>query len=372
MAILCGVIVQFKVNATDKLARQGTLRLRNSEVETPVFMPCGTYGSVKGLTPDQLTDTGTSILLSNALHLQIRPGHELIKQLGGLHEFMNWEGPILTDSGGYQVFSLGQLVNIDDEGVSLKSPVDGDLIRLTPEVSMEVQQCLGSDIVMVLDHCVANPTDKKRTADALERSILWAKRCMDYYRGDGSVFGILQGGMYEDLRMESLDQLKSVGFPGYAIGGLSVGESNQSMHELLQWYVQELPTGSPRYLMGVGTPTDLLLGIQYGIDMFDCVLPTRNARNGHLFTSQGVVRIRNAYYKNLDKQLDPECNCYTCVNFSTAYLHHLDKRKELLACTLLSLHNLTFYHSLLKGAREAIQTATFEEYISRTVAKWKE
>ena len=370
MVTLCGAIVQFSVEATDKKARRGILRIRQFDVETPVFMPCGTYATVKGFTPSQLEDAGTTILLGNALHLQIRPGHELIKELGGLHQFMHWERPILTDSGGYQIFSLEQRVTVDEEGVTFRSPVDGDLVRLTPEKSMYVQQCLGADIVMALDHCVSNPADRAIAAEALERSLVWAHQCRDSYQGVGSLFGILQGGLHQDLRIHSLERLKALSFPGYAIGGLSVGESNLRMHELLQWYVDEIPTVSPRYLMGVGTPLDLLHCIRYGVDMFDCVMPTRNARNGYLFTSRGIVKIRNAKYKDSESPLDPSCYCYTCKHFSLAYLHHLDRRRELLASTLLSLHNLTYYHDLLTGAKKAIEMASLDTYIARTIAGW--
>lgn len=372
MAMRCGVRkMQFDIVAQHHHARVGRLRLRDFELETPVFMPCGTYGTVKGLTPTQLADTGTTILLGNALHLQIRPGHELIARLGGLHKFMNWPRPILTDSGGYQVFSLGGNVAIDDDGATFRSPLDGDLVRVTPESSMHVQDCLDSDIVMVLDQCDANPSDRHDAKSALNRSNGWAERCRAAYKGNGALFGIVQGGLHIDLRLKSLEFVTALDFDGLAIGGLSVGESNQSMHELLKQFVPEFPTEKIRYLMGVGTPWDLLQCVSYGVDLFDCVLPTRNARNGHLFTSTGVVRIRNSKYIEDDGPIDSHCNCYTCLNFSRAYLNHLDRRGEILAPTLMSLHNVNYYHTLLCGVREAIRDRRLNDFIESTVRAWR-
>lgn len=354
--------MNFEVVATDDHARAGVLTLRNTAVPTPVFMPCGTYGSVKSLTPTQLRDIGTTVLLGNALHLSIRPGHELIEELGGLHQFMQWPGPILTDSGGYQFFSLQEKTKIDDEGVSFQSPIDGSPIRLTPESSMDVQRALGSDIVMVLDQCARYPVSHANARTAMIRSMEWARICRHAYRGEGVLFGITQGSIYEDLRQESLEALTSIGFDGYAIGGLSVGETPDQMYDTLSRIVPSMPQEKPRYLMGVGTPKDLLMSVQAGVDMFDCVLPTRNARNGYAFTSRGIVKIRNAAYKRQFEALDPSCNCYTCEHFSRAYLHHLDKCGEMLASTLMSIHNLYYYHNLMSEIRDSIEQGCFLEY----------
>lgn len=364
--------MKFEVVATDNNARAGVLTIRDTAVPTPVFMPCGTYGTVKSLTPPQLSETGTTILLGNALHLAIRPGHELISELGGLHEFMQWSGPILTDSGGYQIFSLQEKTKIDDDGVSFRSPVDGSPVRLTPESSMDVQRALGSDIVMVLDQCTRYPVSHGDARTAMVRSMQWARICHDSYRGAGVLFGITQGSVYEDLRQESLEILTSIGFDGYAIGGLSVGESPKQMYATLNRIVHAMPREKPRYLMGVGTPKDLLMSVQAGVDMFDCVLPTRNARNGYLFTSKGVVKIRNATYKKQFDALDPSCNCYTCEHFSRAYLHHLDKCGEILASTLMSIHNLYYYQNLMREIRNSIELGCFLEYQERIVQNWEE
>ena len=362
--------MNFEVVATDNNARAGVLTLRHTEVPTPVFMPCGTYGTVKSLTPSQLHEVGTTVLLANALHLAIRPGHELIEQLGGLHQFMKWPGSILTDSGGYQVFSLQEKTKIDDEGVSIQSPIDGSPIRLTPESSMDVQRALGSDIVMVLDQCTRYPVTHANARTAMIRSMEWARICRDAYRGEGVLFGITQGSVYEDLRQESLEALTSIGFDGYAIGGLSVGESPDQMYDTLDRIVPAMPREKPRYLMGVGTPKDLLMSVHAGVDMFDCVLPTRNARNGYVFTSRGIVKIRNAAYKRQLEALDPSCSCYTCENFSRAYLHHLDKCGEILASTLMSIHNLYYYHNLMREIRDAIEQGCFLAYHERIVQSW--
>ena len=364
--------MKFEVVATDGSARMGVLTIRDQSIPTPVFMPCGTYGTVKSLTPPQLRDVGTTILLGNALHLAIRPGHELIEQLGGLHEFMQWPGAILTDSGGYQFFSLQDKTKVDEHGVSLQSPVNGDWIRLTPDFSMEVQQALGSDIVMVLDQCTRYPVSYGDAREAMVRSMRWARMCRDSYRGNGSLFGITQGSVYEDLRQESLQALTSIGFDGYAVGGLSVGESPQQMYETLSQIVPGMTLDKPRYLMGVGTPMDLLMSVQAGIDMFDCVLPTRNARNGYLFTSLGVLKIRNATHKSDSRALDPACSCYTCKHFSRAYLHHLDKCGEILASTLMSIHNLHYYHSLMLGIRESIEESRFAKYKTNIIEGWQQ
>lgn len=372
MVMQCGVIeMQFEVEASDGLARAGKLHCRGRPIETPIFMPCGTYGAVKGLTPVQLIEIGSRVLLSNALHLTIRPGHQLIAELGGLHRFMQWDGPILTDSGGYQMYSLGVNVKIDDQGVTFRSTIDGDLIRITPSSCMDIQNQLGSDIVMVLDECASYDSSRATVLKAMHRSLQWARECRQSYRGSGNLFGIVQGGMDLELRNLHLRKLTEEDFAGYAIGGLSVGEPISAMHRLISEFVPEMPPRTPRYLMGVGTPNDLLHGIRYGVDMFDCVLPTRNARNGYLFTSQGVLRIRNAQFKYDENTLDPSCNCYTCKGFSRAYLHHLDRRKEILAATLLSLHNLHYYHKLMCEARAAIVKGCLLSYIQDTQAGWR-
>ena len=372
MATRCGVnAMDFEVVATDDNARAGVLTVRNNTVYTPVFMPCGTYGTVKSLTPTQLRDVGTTVLLGNALHLSIRPGHELIEEQGGLHQFMQWSGPILTDSGGYQVFSLQEKTKVDDKGVSFQSSVDGSTIRLTPESSMDVQRALGSDIVMVLDQCTRYPVSQEDARTTMVRSMEWARICRDSYSGAGVLFGITQGSVYEDLRQESLEALTSIGFDGYAIGGLSVGESPDQMYDTLSRIVPSMPQGKPRYLMGVGTPKDLLMSVQAGVDMFDCVLPTRNARNGYAFTSRGIVKIRNAAYKRQLEVLDPSCNCYTCEHFSRAYLHHLDKCGEMLASTLMSIHNLYYYHNLMREIRDSIERDCFLEYRDRIIQNWE-
>ena len=363
--------MNFEVVATDNNARTGVLTLRNKKVPTPVFMPCGTYGTVKSLTPSQLHEIGTTVLLANALHLAIRPGHELIEQLGGLHQFMQWPGPILTDSGGYQVFSLQEKTKIDDEGVSFQSPVDGAFVRLTPESSMDVQRALGSDIVMVLDQCTRYPVTHANARTAMIRSMEWARICRDAYRGEGVLFGITQGSIYEDLRQESSEALTSIGFDGYAIGGLSVGESPDQMYDTLDRIVPAMPREKPRYLMGVGTPKDLLMSVHAGVDMFDCVLPTRNARNGYVFTSRGIVKIRNAAYKRQLEALDPSCRCYTCENFSRAYLHPLDQCGEMLASSLMSIHNLYYYHNLMREIRDSIEQGCFLQYHERIIQNWE-
>lgn len=363
--------MKFKVVARDGLARHGRLDLLHGPVDTPVFMPCGTYGSVKGMTPDQLADVGTQILLGNTFHLWILPGDEIIGSLGGLHKFMHWHRPILTDSGGYQVHSLRDLARVDDDGVTFRSPHNGDLLRLTPEKSMSIQQHLGSDIVMAFDECTEYPAPHAAVRESMLRSMEWAKRSRESYDGAGTLFGIVQGGLFEDLRAESMETLRGIGFDGYAVGGLSVGESPKEMFRLLQCVVPTMPSDSPRYLMGVGTPRDLLRGVQLGIDMFDCVMPTRNARNGYLFTSQGVVKIRNARYRDDPNPVDSSCSCTTCLNFSRAYLHLLDKRGEMLGATLMTIHNLHYYHKLMSDVRDAIRMQSLDEFAARTCDQWK-
>ena len=362
----------FEVLATDGAARRGRLATPHGTVETPVFMPCGTYGSVKGMTPVSLNDVGTQILLGNTFHLLLRPGDAEVAALGGLHEFMGWEGPILTDSGGFQVFSLRELRKVSEEGVEFRSPINGDRILLTPERSIEAQRNLGSDVVMSFDECTPYPATEDEARGSMELSMRWAERGREAHgESPNLLFGIVQGGMHANLRRESLDRLTAMGFDGYAIGGLSVGESKDEMNAVLAGIAPHMPQASPRYLMGVGTPEDLIYGVSQGIDMFDCVLPTRNARNGHLFTSAGVVRIRNAVHRSDPAPLDPECTCYTCERFSRAYLHHLDRAGEMLGGMLMTIHNLHFYHSLMAELRAAIEAGTLSRLVPTLAAVWR-
>ena len=366
----------FEVTAQSGASRCGELMLNHGTVTTPVFMPCGTYGSVKALTPTQLKEVGTQILLGNTFHLMLRPGDEVMTQMGGLHGFMNWDRPILTDSGGFQVFSLNDLSRVDETGVTFKSPINGDRVRLDPAISMQMQTALNSDIVMVLDECIRNDATAGTTVsheDAkapMLRSIEWAKASKHAYEGNGALFGIVQGGLFGDLRTQSLEALQEIGFDGYAIGGLSVGEDIEQMNAVLASLLPQMPAGKPRYLMGVGTPSDLVRGVLLGIDMFDCVMPTRNARNGHLFTWDGVIRIRNARFKHDSEPIDPACSCYTCTNFSRAYLHHLDRCGEMLACTLMSIHNLHFYHELMAALRKRIRDNTLSSFANHLLTRF--
>lgn len=351
-------------------ARVGTLELDSRvPVDTPVFMPCGTHGTVKGLTPRQLEDVGTQILLGNTFHLMIRPGEDTIRRLGGLHAFMNWTKPILTDSGGFQVFSLRNLRKIDEEGVEFRSPLNGDLVSLSPERSMKVQEALGSDIVMVFDDCAAYPAEKSAVTESMRRSMRWASRSRTHYEGSGVVFGIVQGGMYEDLRRESLDALAAIQFDGYAIGGLSVGEPSEVRSDVLEHLLPLMPRDKPRYLMGVGTPRDILHAASLGVDMFDCVMPTRNARHGTIFYRDGEMRIRNARFRDDPEPIDAECDCYACQNFSRAYLHHLDRCGELLGATLMTIHNLHYYHWLMECIRKSIRSDTFSSFFRTTMTR---
>ena len=362
----------FEVLATDGAARRGRLATPHGTVETPVFMPCGTYGSVKGMTPVSLNDVGTQILLGNTFHLLLRPGDAEVAALGGLHEFMGWEGPILTDSGGFQVFSLRELRKVSEVGVEFRSPINGDRILLTPERSIAAQRNLGSDVVMSFDECTPYPATEEEARRSMELSMRWAERGREAHgESPNLLFGIVQGGMHANLRRESLDRLTDIGFDGYAIGGLSVGESKDEMNAVLAGIAPHMPQASPRYLMGVGTPEDLIYGVSQGIDMFDCVLPTRNARNGHLFTSAGVVRIRNAVHRSDPAPLDPECTCYTCERFSRAYLHHLDRAGEMLGGMLMTIHNLHFYHSLMAELRAAIEAGTLSRLVPTLAAVWR-
>ncbi|KKO45495.1 queuine tRNA-ribosyltransferase [Arsukibacterium ikkense] len=362
--------MKFELDTTDGRARRGRLIFERGIVETPAFMPVGTYGTVKGMTPEELEATGAQICLGNTFHLMLRPGTDIIKKHGDLHDFMHWHKPILTDSGGFQVFSLGELRKITEEGVKFRSPLNGERIMLTPERSMEVQRDLGSDIVMIFDECTPYPATEQQAKKSMEMSLRWAKRSKEAH-GDNpaALFGIIQGGMYPELRDVSLQGLEDIGFDGYAIGGLSVGEPKADMINILNHTTGQMPSHKPRYLMGVGKPEDIVEAVRRGIDMFDCVMPTRNARNGHLFISTGVVKIRNAKHKDDTSPLDPECDCYTCKNYSRSYLHHLDRCNEILGARLNTMHNLHHYQKLMQGLRDAIATGTLEQFVSEFYAK---
>ena len=359
----------FKLHKTEGFARRAEIHLNHGVVQTPVFMPVGTYGTVKAMSPLELNEIGTQILLGNTFHLWLRPGLEVIAEHGGLHGFMGWEKPILTDSGGFQVFSLGKLRKITEEGVRFASPINGERLFLTPEVSMEIQKVLNSDIAMIFDECTpyeidGRPATEKEAADSMRLSLRWARRSRDEFdrlQNPNALFGIVQGGMFEHLRDESLEGLKAIGFDGYAIGGLSVGEPKEEMMKILDHLKTRMPEDKPRYLMGVGTPEDLVEGVKRGIDMFDCVMPTRNARNGWLFTRYGDIKLRNAKHKHDLRPLDESCDCYCCRNFSRAYLHHLQKVNEILGARLNTIHNLHYYLNLMKEIREALDQGNFEE-----------
>ncbi|RPI44435.1 MAG: tRNA guanosine(34) transglycosylase Tgt [Betaproteobacteria bacterium] len=349
----------FVVEATDGAARVGRLDLPHGRVDTPVFMPVGTYGAVKGMSPAALHALGAQIVLGNTFHLWLRPGLEVIERHRGLHRFMGWDRPILTDSGGFQVFSLGTLRSIAEEGVRFQSPINGDRLLLTPEESMRIQRVLNSDIAMIFDECTPYPMDRAGAAASMQLSLRWAERCARAHAGNPNLlFGIVQGGMYEELRDASLRALIGIGFDGYAIGGLSVGEPKSDMLRILAHTAPALPADKPRYLMGVGTPQDILAAVRAGVDMFDCVLPTRNARNGWLYTSRGILKLRNARYRDDLDALDPGCDCYTCRNFTRAYLHHLQRVNEMLGAQLNTLHNLHYYQSLMERIRMAIRGGT--------------
>ena len=361
--------MEFKVDHIDGPARRGVLRTAHGDIDTPAFMPVGTYGTVKAMKPTELRELGAQIVLGNTFHLWLRPGLEVIAAHGGLHRFMGWDGPILTDSGGFQVFSLGALRKITEEGVKFQSPVNGDACFLSPEESMRIQRVLNSDIVMVFDECTPHPATENEARVSMELSLRWAARSKNAHDGNANaLFGIVQGGMFEHLRDESLAGLQTIGFDGYAIGGLSVGEPKDDMLRILQHTEPRLSADKPRYLMGVGTPDDIVNAVMAGIDMFDCVLPTRNARNGWLYTSEGVIKLRNAQYRDDMKPLDPTCACYTCTHFTRAYLHHLQKINEILGAQLNTLHNLHFYQQLMRGLREAIAAGTLAAF----AAGWRE
>ncbi|MBB5192774.1 queuine tRNA-ribosyltransferase [Silvimonas terrae] len=360
--------LQFELKTTSGGARRGQVTLNHGVVQTPVFMPVGTYGTVKAMTPRDLNEISAQIILGNTFHLWLRPGLEVVNQFGGLHEFMGWEKPILTDSGGFQVFSLGDLRKITEEGVKFQSPVNGDKLFLTPEESMRIQRVLNSDIVMIFDECTPYPADHKQAADSMRLSARWARRSrseFDRLENPNALFGIVQGGMHEDLRMESLGALNDIGFHGMAIGGLSVGEPREEFYRVLAFTAPHLPVDKPRYLMGVGTPEDLVYGVSQGIDMFDCVMPTRNARNGMLFTRYGDIKIKNAKHRQDKRPLDETCDCYTCRNFSRAYLHHLFRAGEILAAQLNTIHNLRYYQILMADMRAAIEADTFPAFVAQ-------
>lgn len=359
--------MNFDLLNTDGEARRGTITFQRGVINTPAFMPVGTYGTVKAMTPEELKDIGADIVLGNTFHLMLRPGTEVISQFSGLHKFMHWDGPILTDSGGFQVFSLGELRKITEAGVAFSSPVNGDKVFLDPEKSMQVQHALDADIRMIFDECTPYPATEEQARTSMELSMRWAQRSRIEHdklvNSDAALFGIIQGGMYEHLRDESLQALIDIGFEGYAIGGLSVGEPKEEMMRMLNHIVSPMPKDKPRYLMGVGTPEDLVESVVRGVDMFDCVMPTRNARNGHLFVHQGVIKIRNSSNRTNEGPLDPQCDCYTCQNYSRAYLHHLDKTNEILGARLNTIHNLHYYLNLMKELRSAIENGQLSTFV---------
>ena len=363
--------MKFTVTATDGAARRGVLELAHGEVDTPAFMPVGTYGAVKAMSPEEVRGTGAQILLGNTFHLWLRPGLDVIGAHGGLHRFMGWDGPILTDSGGFQVFSLGALRKISEEGVQFASPVNGDRLFLTPEESMRIQQVLDSDVAMVFDECTPYPASEAEARDSMRLSMRWAERSKQAWRTDNALFGIVQGGMYEPLREESLAALAAIGFDGYALGGLSVGEPKEERSRIVAHIVPRMPADRPRYLMGMGTPEDIVEAVAAGIDMFDCVLPTRNARNGWLFTRFGDIKIRNARYRDDTAPLDPDCRCPTCRHFTRGYLYHLQKTNEMLGARLNTLHNLHYYQELMRELRAAVEAGEFATRAARLVAERK-
>jgi len=370
------VSLRYQLLATDGAARRGRVQARHGSIETPTFMPVGTYGTVKAMTPEELKGLGAEIILGNTFHLMLRPGHQVIAELGGLHRFMHWSRPILTDSGGFQVFSLAKLRKITEEGVRFRSPIDGSEVRLTPEDSMDMQRALGSDIAMMFDDCTAWPATYEQARASMERSMRWAKRCVTYYYREGErdaapgeLFGIVQGGMYEDLRRESLSALLELDLPGLAVGGLAVGEPEPERLRVLEELLPHMPIDRPRYLMGVGRPEDIVAAVLRGIDMFDCVMPTRHARNGHLFTGTGVINIRNAVHQRDPGPIDPDCGCYTCRNYSRAYLRHLDRCNEILGSRLNTIHNLHFYLELMRQLRAAIEAGRVQAFARDFLAR---
>ena len=361
--------MQFDLLSTDGKARRGRLTFPRGTIETPAFMPVGTYGTVKAMTPEELKGIGAEIILGNTFHLMLRPGTEIVRLHGDLHEFMHWDKPILTDSGGFQVFSLAEMRKISEEGVRFQSPVDGRKILMTPESSMQVQRELGSDIVMIFDECTPYPATYEQAHDSMQLSLRWAKRSKDAHTDNPSaLFGIVQGGMYEQLRKISAHGLLEIGFDGYAIGGLSVGEPKDERDKVLEATLPELPSDKPRYLMGVGKPEDIVEAVKRGIDMFDCVIPSRNARNGFLFTRYGTLKIRNSQYQHDTRPIDEQCGCYTCQHYSRAYLRHLDKCGEILGARLNTIHNLYYYQELMRDIRTAIAENRFEQFVNEFYA----
>ena len=362
-------MMRFELLQTDAAARRGRLHFRRGTVETPVFMPVGTYGTVKAMTPEELRQTGAEIILGNTFHLMLRPGTEIIRHHGDLHDFMHWDGPILTDSGGFQVFSLAEMRKITEQGVRFRSPVDGAMVFMGPEESMAVQKALGSDIVMQFDECTPYPATEQQARESMELSLRWASRSSHAHAGNPSaLFGIVQGGIYPELRRHSAEGLQTLGFPGYAIGGLAVGETKEERERVLEFTTPLLSADSPRYLMGVGKPEDIVEAVRRGVDMFDCVLPTRNARNGQLFTRYGELRIRNSRYRDDIRPIDDSCECYTCRHYSRAYLRHLDHCREILGARLNTLHNLHYYQVLMREIRTAIGTQGFEQFATEFYA----
>ena len=355
--------MKFELLTTDGGARRGQLTLAHGSIQTPAFMPVGTYGTVKAMSPFELTEIGFEMVLSNTFHLWLRPGLEVIEKFGGLHRFMGWDKPILTDSGGFQVYSLGKLRKITEEGVKFSSPLNGDKLFLTPEISMQIQRTLNSDIVMIFDECTPYPASEREAADSMRMSLRWAERSKAAHAGNpNALYGIVQGGMFENLRDESVRELNDMNFDGYAIGGLSVGEPKEDMARILKHTAPQLPADKPRYLMGVGTPADLVHAVGQGIDQFDCVLPTRNARHGILYTRRGDIRIRNARWKTDTAPIDEACTCHTCTHFSRAYVHHLIRANEILGARLATTHNLHYYHRLMAGMRAAIEAKRFDAF----------
>ena len=361
----------YTLKSKDGEAWRGEIQTAHGIFQTPAFMPVGTYGAVKSISPEILESIHAEIILSNTYHLMERPGVEIIKANGGLHNFMSWDKPILTDSGGYQVFSLAKKRKITEEGIEFNSALNGNKLFLNPEVCMELQQAYGVDIAMALDECTPYPAEVSVSKESMHLSMRWAQRSRDAFQSDNSsLFGIIQGGVYKDLREESLDILKKIEFEGYAIGGLSVGEPKDDLQGITSHIAPLMPENKPRYLMGVGTPLDIVKAVESGVDMFDCVIPTRHARNGYLYTSEGIVKIRNSIHKNSLEKLDPNCDCYTCSNFSRSYLHHLDKTKEMLGSTLQTIHNLYFYLNLMRNLRVAIETGTLQSFVKEFEITW--
>ncbi len=358
--------MHFQLITTNQQARRGRLLFDRGIVETPAFMPVGTYGTVKGVTPEEVAASGAQILLGNTFHLWLRPGEAIIRQHGDLHDFMQWHGPILTDSGGFQVFSLSHLRRITESGVHFRHPINGSPIFLSPEKSMEIQYQLGSDIVMIFDECTPYPCSWQAAKESMQLSLRWAVRSRQRFEAlnnPNALFGIIQGGLYPDLRDQSLQGLLQIGFDGYAIGGLAVGEPPAERLRMLEHLHPQIPADKPRYLMGVGKPVDLVEAVSRGVDMFDCVLPSRNARNGHLFVTDGVIKLRNARYRDDPRPLDAACDCYTCQHYSRAYLHHLDRCNEMLGARLNTIHNLHYYQRLMAHLRQAIEAGTVEQFI---------